>query len=364
MARYTNTEYQPEEVTPPGWTLAEMLEERDLPQRQLALRTGFTPKHINQVIAGEADISPELALALEKALGAPARFWLARDARYQEYRARAKEQVELVDQVDWARRFPLKEMARYGFIPEMATPLQALEELLRFFGVASPDDFQNWWDQQQPSFRRCTRREPDQYALAAWLRQGELMAHETETEPFSAEKLNACLPRFRKLTLADPGGFQQEIENRCAACGVAVAFVPELPRSYVSGATRWLAPDKALIQISLYYKSDDMLWFAFFHELCHVLKHPKRLTYLRDASRQEDEQEAQANRFAANLLIPPEEYAVFAHRRLSIEEVVTFARRIGIAPGIVVGRLQHDGYLPKSHLNGLKKRLTWRFTSK
>ena len=32
-----------------------------------------------------------------------------------------------------------------------------------------------------------------------------------------------------------------------------------------------------------------------------------------------------------------------------------FAEEQGIAPGIVVGRLQRDEHLPQSHLNNLKK---------
>ncbi|HET8771784.1 MAG TPA: hypothetical protein VFM71_12440 [Gemmatimonadaceae bacterium] len=36
-----------------------------------------------------------------------------------------------------------------------------------------------------------------------------------------------------------------------------------------------------------------------------------------------------------------------------------FARRIGIAPRIVVGRLQHDGLIKHSPLNHLKVRLGW-----
>jgi len=359
MTRLVSTEYKPETISPPGWTLAEMLEERDLKQRELAVRIGVSPKHISNVVTGDADISPELALALEKALGAPARFWLARDARYQEYRARAKQEEELAQHVEWARKFPLRQMVNYGFITKPTNALQAVQKLLRFFGVASPEDYQNWWTQLQPSFRRCTLREPDQHALAAWLRRGELIAQRTQTRPYNAEKLASCLPEFRALTLEDPNVFQSRIREKCAECGVVVAFVPELPKSYVSGATRWLAPDKALVQLSLYYKRDDMLWFAFFHELCHVLKHPKRLTYMRDLSHQDDEHEVEANRFAADKLIPKEKYSRFARKYLLAGEVVDFAKSIGIAPGIVVGRLQFDGYLPKSHLNKLKKLFDW-----
>ena len=40
-----------------------------------------------------------------------------------------------------------------------------------------------------------------------------------------------------------------------------------------------------------------------------------------------------------------------------------FAQEQGIAPGIVVGRLQHERLVSWSRLNGLKVRLRWRDSS-
>jgi hypothetical protein len=54
-----------------------------------------------------------------------------------------------------------------------------------------------------------------------------------------------------------------------------VVFVPELPRTGTWGATRWLG-DRAAIQLSLRYKSNDHLWFTFFHEAGHILKHGRK----------------------------------------------------------------------------------------
>jgi len=39
--------------------------------------------------------------------------------------------------------------------------------------------------------------------------------------------------------------------------------------------------------------------------------------------------------------------------------VEAFARKIGIAPGIVVGRLQREQVIDYSQFNGLKQRLQW-----
>ena len=73
--------------------------------------------------------------------------------------------------------------------------------------------------------------------------------------------------------------------------------------------------------------------------------------FLEGASSPEcSEEEEEASRFAADLLIPP------AHARLlpgirTRAQILTFAERLGIAPGIVAGRLQHDGRLTHWHPN-------------
>jgi HTH-type transcriptional regulator / antitoxin HigA len=68
------------------------------------------------------------------------------------------------------------------------------------------------------------------------------------------------LSSTRALTLESPAVFQPRIVEACAAVGVVVVFVPELPGARVCGATRWLNPNKALIQLSLRYKTNDHLW--------------------------------------------------------------------------------------------------------
>ncbi len=153
-----------------------------------------------------------------------------------------------------------------------------------------------------------------------------------------------------------PEAFQPEAIRLCADAGVAVAFVPELPKVRASGAARWLSPTKALIQVNYRYKTDDQLWFTFFHEAGHILKHGKRDVFIEDGELQNDK-EAEANKFAADFLIPPLEYRRFTSRtgHYRKTEIIEFAEQLEIAPGIVVGRLQHDGKLPPQNCNELKR---------
>lgn len=138
---------------------------------------------------------------------------------------------------------------------------------------------------------------------------------------------------------------------------MALALVPEIKGAPVNGAAKWLTADKAMIGLNLRGKSNDRFWFTFFHEAGHILNDSKKETYI-DVDYEDDPREQSANQFAADILISPECTSQLPELH-SYRAVMRFARSIGIAPGIVVGRLQREGIVPYSHLNRLKVRLEW-----
>ena len=134
-------------------------------------------------------------------------------------------------------------------------------------------------------------------------------------------------------------------------------FVPELPKTRLSGATRWLSSDKALIVQSLRYRTDDQFWFTFFHEAAHVLLHGKRARFVDEADAERTPEEDAADCFAADHLTPLAAYRQLAEASSPSEaQIVAFAETIGIAPGLVVGRLQHDGVIPFDRFQDLKRK--------
>jgi Zn-dependent peptidase ImmA (M78 family) len=112
-----------------------------------------------------------------------------------------------------------------------------------------------------------------------------------------------------------------------------------------------------MIQLSLRYKTNDQFWFTFFHQAGHILLGGKKEAFI-DLDHEKGEAEAAADRFAANLLIPPGKASELSKLQ-STQAVKSFAESIGIAPGIVVGRLQHDEIIGYDQLNGLKVRFQW-----
>jgi hypothetical protein len=332
---------------------------------------GRPHKTINEIIQGKAAITPETAIQLEHVLGVPAHFWSNRQQLYYQHVARMQEAERLQGYAEWVKRFPLAPMARFGWIERHQKVADRAAELLRFFGVASPSQWTEISTRMAATFRQSRTHASELEHVSCWLRRGELIASRLILQPFDKDAFRSLLvSSIRGLTREDPEVFQQQLPAMCAEVGVAVAFVPELPKARVSGATRWLAPDRALIQLSLRYKTDDHLWFSFFHEAGHIIVHGKREIFLETPGGANDsQQESEADAFAADTLIPPDALDAFlaglpAERFPTRSAVLSFADSIGIAPGIVVGRLQHDRLppdspLPYSHYNDLKRHFQW-----
>jgi HTH-type transcriptional regulator/antitoxin HigA len=353
-------QYVPNSVSPPGETLLEVLNERGMSQADLAERTGRPTKTINEIIKGKSAITPETALQFELVLGVSASFWNTREQHYREALARKKEADSFATQLDWLEKIPYKAMVKKGWIPESENKIQSLQNVLMFFGVASPTSWNDLWKTANVSFRQSQTLKCDPGAVAAWLRKGEIDALNVSSAGFDSNRFKASLKRIRSLTRTLPHDFASVVVSECGQAGVKVVFVPELPGTCSWGATRWLSQSTALVQLSLRYKTDDHLWFTFFHEAGHILLHGKRTIFVETEDHTKDEREREADSFAQDWLIPEIDYKRF--KRLgsrSCAAISRFAHELGIAPGIVVGRLQHDGLLARASCSELKKPVGW-----
>jgi addiction module HigA family antidote len=360
MAEKHRNQYLPDSVSFPGETLQEVLESYGMSQAELSDRSGRPRKTINEIIRGKTAITAETAIQFERVLGISAAFWTAREQNYRVALARAKEAFVLESQANWLKQIPYRAMVRLRWVPAHREKQLQFEELLRFFAVASPTSWDGMWTSTSPAFRRSPSFQGAPGSIAAWLRKGELEAALQKCGDFDERAFKLALHRVRSLTYALPDDFALVVKNICAPTGVAVVFVPELPGTRVWGATRWLSSTRALIQLSLRYKTDDHLWFTFFHEAGHILLHGKRDVFLEDEQAERSAKEEEADAFAQDWLIPSLQYRVFCRKgSFSCAAVSRFAREISVAPGSVVGRLQHDGYLGRAYCNDLKRKIIW-----
>jgi HTH-type transcriptional regulator/antitoxin HigA len=336
--------YQPPQLIPPGETLVEWLEREDMTQVEFARRTRLTPKHISQVVKGKVGISPEVALAFERVTSLPARYWAQLDANYQAAKHHQAESASLSQRVDLLDQFPVHELERRGFIEKATGNVNKLRALLGFFGVADPDALEEVW-LQPAMYRRSKAFATDAGALASWLRLAEVEAAQTKTARYDPDALRKSLGKMRALSRLPGVDWLEPLTALCASLGIALVIVRELPKCRINGATRWISPDKAMIALSLRHRRNDIFWFTLFHELCHLLRHSKKETFVDGTGTIDAELEAEADAFAARVLIPPME-AARLRGLTTLAQVEAFAKEVGVADGVVVGRMQHEGLIP------------------
>jgi HTH-type transcriptional regulator/antitoxin HigA len=367
--------YEPNDVRHPGDTVVDYLESNAWSQRDLARRTDLTPKTISEICNGKAPITPPTALAFEKVFRRPAHFWLNLQRRFDEAQARRQALSKSAAWKSWASKFPITQMKRYGWLESEGAGQSQVESLLEFLGVSSPNSWNSVWEAARVAYRQTRKLEGSPEAISAWVRATELLAAQVATRlqvaDFDEQILQSSLDPLRHQSRRRADEIKDPIQKICAAAGVIVVWVPELPGTGISGCARWMGERRALIALTLRYKTDDQMWFTFFHEIAHILLHRKRREFILDNAAEDlsdrivdpqmQKDEDEANRFAADTLIPPDALAAFIKKAdFGNEAIHSFSEKLGIGPGLVVGRLQFEELLERHQGNKLKQQLDWK----
>jgi plasmid maintenance system antidote protein VapI len=357
--------FQPAWVSPPGETMADLLRARGLNVAEFAEAIMMTPDDAAALLDGRVRITIALARQLAKILGASVQFWMSREHAYRQGARRFQ-----AEHGQWLEALPMRDMIRYGWISPRPRAAEEGVAALRFFGLPSVEA---WHTTYAPIERLASFRTSDSFeslpgAVAAWLREGERRAAAEPCAGWDPARFREALADIRALTrIGDPTRFLPLLRARCAAAGVAVVALRGPTGCRASGAARFVAPDRALLLLSARHLVDDQLWFTFFHEGGHLLLHDGTQVFVdeetgtgaTDGGDLFSVQEREADAFATDTLIPPAAQPRLRILRADAETILRFASELGIAPGIVVGQLQHLRRLRPNQLNSLKHRFAW-----
>lgn len=353
----TTREFSPDWASAPGDTIADILSERKLSPDEFARRIEQTTDYAEDLLQGRAAITIAVARKLEQVLGASVEFWVSRDFQYREDVAR----LGAADKA-WIDELPVGDMIRFGWLKPTPRPAEEIGACLKFFGVPSVSAWRTTYAnlQQMVAFRTSRSFDSRPAAVTAWLRRGEIEGETIECNPWDPSRFQDSLGSIRLLTRnRHPDRFIPKLRELCAAAGVAMAIVRAPGGCRASGATRFLSPSKALLQLSFRFLRDDHFWFSFFHEAGHLLLHGDKGFFLEGDDTTSTLQEQEANDFAERILIPVQFRRSLRELPVDAVEVIKFARQVGISPGIVVGQLQHHKIITHRQLNNLITRFTW-----
>ena len=349
----TETDY----AVPTGEFIEEWLEENNMSQAELARRMGVSPKHISKLIAG-ARLTETIAVKLGLVTGVPARIWLGYEATYRADVARLGLEAELAAHRDVAALFPVKELRQMGIITEtMRRPGVLLMQLMAFFGVGSLEGLRT---RTQPlaAFRQDAAHPIDSAAVQVWLRliELELASLDALDHAYDRDAFLKLVPKIRRLSLKPPEEYGSLLPQMLAEVGIQLIYKSEVKGIRAHGATQWV-DGHPVIALTTRGADDGKFWFTLFHEFGHVLHHPHNELFIqKENGNGGSVLETEADEFASNTLIPAAE----AHRLSSLRslrDVQSFAATIGVCPGIVLGRLHHDGLWPHQNGRRLYKRL-------
>ncbi len=345
-------EYFPVEVLHPCGTLVEKLTELKMSKKEFSLRVGKPEKTIIAVLQGESSITPEMAILFENVTKIPAHFWINKQSRYNEFRARKERGYAVEAAESWAREFPYSEMAKHGWV----SPTRRVEEktinLFEYFAISTHKAWENLYLERQLKVAAYAslKHTLEPQAISAWLRQGELQAEGYSCPGFDKKNLKECIEPLKSIMSAQPSNFFAKIQDICCNAGVKVFFTPRLPKVPINGSTRWIK-NTPVIQLTARYRQNDRFWFTFFHEIGHILLHGKKYISLEgiDFSEADPVKEQQAHEFAEEVTFPKKaEEELLSNQRINETLVRAYAKKYNTHPALIIGRLQHKELIPYS----------------
>ena len=318
------------------------MEQGNLRPRDLIPFIGSRAK-VSEVLSGKRAITMPMARALHKHLGIPADVLLR------------EPDIDFDDPlagIEW-RRFPLKAMAKLGWIP--AVPNLAGHAEVRIRGLidraGGPDAASAALYRRKNGHLRANAK-MDAYALKAWCWQVLAMGNENPLEV--DYEPGTVTPSFLKK-IVRLSGFEDGprlARELLSKHGIALAITPHLPRTYLDGAVLRLGDGRPVIGLTLRFDRIDTFWFCLLHELAHVGRHMdanEGNAFIDDQTlrgvegRREDPREAQADEWAQEALVPRAAWeASAARKRPTPMAVMNLARALQVHPAIVAGKIRYE----------------------
>ena len=257
----------------PGETLLEVLEDREMTQKELAIRTGMSEKHISTILSGQKNISAAFAKKLEYALGIETEFWMNLQANY-ERELLEFEELNNISEQEICILKNLKEViatwVSFGWLEENTNEANTVLDVRKIFGISNLLDTTKI--KYAAAYRAQTKNSVDPYVLFAWQRMCELLTDNIEVaKEIDLDKLRKKIPEIKEVMFLRANQIQKKLTNIFAECGIAFRIVPNFKGAPVQGFIKKKEDGSLILCMTIRQKFADIFWFTLFHEIAHIL---------------------------------------------------------------------------------------------
>ena len=345
----------PDLLVHPGETVAEAIEDRGISQKELAIRTGFTEKHISTVINGKKSISAKLAIGLEIALGIPSTFWKNLQANY-DLELESFNEINNITQneIEIAKEIIKPVETITGKKLNSSNGSFGVWSLRKLLGISNLTSI----SKLNPCFYRGQFNVgTSENIMYVWQYLSEKECENQTSNPLNIDLLKTKLDDIKSIMFKDSSVHIDLIRDVLNSCGVLFTVKKHVSRAPIHGLTVQTKDNKVMIAMTIRNKYVDTFWFSLFHEIAHVIN--KDFLVNQDDVKISQKIEQKADIFASNALIDPDEYNKFISiNNFTNEAIINFSEKVKVLPGIVAGRLMTDNKIDWSN-NYLRIQYDW-----
>lgn len=329
------------------------LEQARLTQRHLVPFIGSRAK-VSEVLSGKRQLTMPMARALHEHLGIPAEVLLQEPG------------ASLADpfaEIEW-HRFPMKAMAKLGWIPKVRNLESRAEELVGDLIRRAGGPAVAGAALYRKNDHARANAKTDPYALKAWC--WKVLADANEARPPIAYTPGTItldfLGQLARLSWSDDG--PRLAKEFLGKHGILLVAARHLPRAYLDGAALKLGDGTPVVGLTLRYDRVDSFWFCLLHELAHLGRHMDTdgdfafvddMTLRESEGGRRDPKEAQADQWTEEALVPHALWETSeARRNPTPMAVVSLSKALQVHPAIVAGKIRHEqkNYRLLSHFVG------------
>ncbi len=336
-----------------GWT-----------QEDLAEITELSGKTISQIITNKQKISVETAKLLSNAFETSPEYWLNLDNNYRLNLPDNKQKIENIikKKAEIRKYMPVLEIYKKGWF-KTSNKTRDYEELYKKIWDVTSLDFSFYDGAKKFCARQSKENEDFTYRYSyTWYQIAKKHSRNFIVPKYDMNKLEKISKNLTKYTIQENG--VNEIIKSLNAAGVKFFVQSHLSKTYLDGACFFEEENPVIVYTARYDRIDNF-WFTLAHEIAHILLHlSKNKDYFslddfdhKDTSISKIEKEADSK---AEEILKVKEIIELSKPFINYftdATLLNISNKLKIEVSVILGILQHNGYVEYKKLSRYKKKV-------